>query len=100
MVFPRFRKGNLAFTGWGPSAQTEKSVPRGLQGPDYCTGARWTQHRELRSATIAGSIRRAGIDSSAREDGPTKLERENLVRLRRGYPRLRMERDIISKAAA
>jgi transposase len=52
------------------------------------------------AATIAGWIRQAGIDSGARDDGPTSLEREELARLRKENRQLRMERDILSKAAA
>ena len=52
------------------------------------------------AATIAGWIRQAGIDRGVRDDGPTSPEREELARLRRAYRQLRMERDIVSKAAA
>jgi transposase len=52
------------------------------------------------AATIAGWIRQAGIDARVREDGPTSLEREELTRLRKENRQLRMERDILSKAAA
>ena len=52
------------------------------------------------AATIAGWIRQAGIDAGVRDDGPTSPEREELARLRRANRQLRMERDIVSKAAA
>lgn len=52
------------------------------------------------AATIAGWIRQAGIESGARDDGPTSLEREELARRRKENRRLRMERDILPKAAA
>lgn len=52
------------------------------------------------AATIAGWIRQAGIDAGVRDDGPTSLEREELARLRKENRQLRMERDILSKAAA
>ncbi len=52
------------------------------------------------AATIALWVRQAGIDEGARSDGPTSLEREELRRLRKENRQLRMERDILSKAAA
>lgn len=50
--------------------------------------------------TIAGWIKQAGIDGGIGDGGPTSLEREELTRLRKENRRLRMERDILSKAAA
>ena len=55
---------------------------------------------ELCAATIAGWVRQAGIDGGERRDGPPQLEREELARLRKEHRQLRMERDILSKAAA
>ena len=52
------------------------------------------------AATIAGWIKQVGIDGGVRDDGPTSLEREELARLRKENRQLRMERDILSKAAA
>ncbi|GLK82709.1 hypothetical protein GCM10017653_07780 [Ancylobacter defluvii] len=39
-------------------------------------------------------------DAGRRMDGPTSAGREELIRLRRENQRLRLERDILSKAAA
>ena len=50
--------------------------------------------------TIAGWVRQAGIDGGSRSDGLTSGEREELLRLRRENRQLRVERDILSKAAA
>ncbi len=52
------------------------------------------------AATIAGWLRQAGIDGGARTDGTTSLEHEELRGLRKENHQLRMERDILSKAAA
>jgi len=52
------------------------------------------------AATIADWIRKAGIDDGAGDRGPTSVEREELRRLRKENRQLRMERDILSKAAA
>lgn len=52
------------------------------------------------SGTITGWLRQAGIDGGVRDDGPTSLERDELTRLRKENRQLRMERDILSKAAA
>jgi len=45
-------------------------------------------------------VRQAERDAGRRTDGPTSVEREELIRLRRENQRLRQERDILSKAAA
>ena len=52
------------------------------------------------AATIAGWVRQAGLDGGARSDGLTTSEREELQRLRKENRQLRVERDILSKAAA
>lgn len=52
------------------------------------------------AATIAGWVRQAGLDGGDRGDGPASVEREELRRLRKENRQLRMERDILSKAAA
>lgn len=51
-------------------------------------------------ATIHGWIKQAERDSGVREDGLTSAEREEFRRLRKENRQLRMERDILSKAAA
>lgn len=51
-------------------------------------------------ATIHGWVKQAGIDGGSRDDGLTSAERDELRRLRRENRQLRMERDILSKAAA
>ena len=45
-------------------------------------------------------MKQAGRDQGSRQDGLSSPEREELVRLRWENRRLRMERDILSKAAA
>lgn len=51
------------------------------------------------AATIAGWVRQAGL-GGARSDGLSSGEREELQRLRKENRQLRVERDILSKAAA
>jgi transposase len=51
-------------------------------------------------ATIHGWIKQAELDGGLRDDGLTSPEREELRRLRKENRQLRMERDILSKAAA
>lgn len=45
-------------------------------------------------------MRRAGLDGGHRGDGLTATEREELTRLRQESRHLKVERDILSKAAA
>ena len=52
------------------------------------------------AVTIAGWVRRAGIDGGTTSDGLTGAEREELHRLCKENRQLRVERDILSKAAA
>jgi transposase len=55
---------------------------------------------EPSQAAIAKWIKQADIDGGRRSDGLTTAEREELARLRRENKQLRIERDILSKAAA
>ncbi len=50
--------------------------------------------------TIAEWVRQADLDEGRRDDGLTTAEREELRRLRRENKTLRMEREILKKAAA
>ena len=52
------------------------------------------------TATIRGWIAQADWDEGQRGDGLTSQERDELGRLRKKNRQLRMERDILSKAAA
>ena len=45
-------------------------------------------------------VRQAERDEGRREDGLTRAERDEITRLRRENRQLRLERDILSKAAA
>src|SRR3954469_22308479 len=45
-------------------------------------------------------VRQADRDEGRKPDGPTSAEREELNRLRRENRQLRLERDILAKAAA
>ena len=55
---------------------------------------------EPTAQTIQNWIRQADRDEGLREDGLTSDEREVLRRLRRENKQLRIEREILSKAAA
>jgi len=50
--------------------------------------------------TIRNWVKQADLDEGRRLDGLTTAEREELVRLRRETKRLRLEREILAKAAA
>jgi len=50
--------------------------------------------------SIRNWVKQADLDEGRRSDGMTTHEREELRRLRRENKRLRLEREILSKAAA
>lgn len=50
--------------------------------------------------TVRNWLKRADLDAGRRSDGLTTVEREEVIRLRRENKQLRIERDILSKAAA
>lgn len=49
---------------------------------------------------IRNWVRQAQLDAGRRKDGLTSVEREELTRLRRENRQLKMEREILAKAAA
>lgn len=55
---------------------------------------------EPSAQTIRNWIKQAEIDAGERHDGLTSMEREELSRLRRENKQLRLEREILAKAAA
>jgi transposase len=55
---------------------------------------------EPSAQTIRNWVKQADLDEGRREDGLTTEEREELRRLRRENKQLRLEREILSKAAA
>jgi transposase len=55
---------------------------------------------EPSAQAIRNWVRQADLDSGARTDGLTSQEQEELKRLRRENKRLRVEREILAKAAA
>jgi transposase len=55
---------------------------------------------EVSANSIRNWVRQADLDEGRREDGLTTAEREELRRLRRENKQLRLEREILSKAAA
>jgi transposase len=55
---------------------------------------------EASEQTIRNWVRQAGIDAGERHDGLTTEEREELRALRRENRRLKLEREILKKAAA
>jgi transposase len=55
---------------------------------------------EPTAQSIMNCVRQTERDAGRRTDGPTSVEREELIQLRRENQRLRQERDILSKAAA
>ncbi len=55
---------------------------------------------EPSSQTIRNWVRQSDIDDGKRSDGQTTAEREELRRLRKEVKNLRIEREILGKAAA
>jgi transposase len=55
---------------------------------------------EPSAQAIHNWVKQADLDEGKRKDGLTTLEREELVRLRLENKQLRLEREILSKAAA
>ena len=55
---------------------------------------------EPTAQTIHNWVRKTDLDARVRSDGLTSLEREELRRLRRENKQLRIEREILIKAAA
>jgi transposase len=58
------------------------------------------QEFEPTAQTIRNWIRQAELDAGERRDGLSSSEREELARLRREIKQLRLEREILAKAAA
>lgn len=54
---------------------------------------------EPTAQTIRAWVKQADIDEGRRDDGTTTAEREELARLRRENRELKMEREILKKAA-
>ena len=55
---------------------------------------------EPSAQTIRNWIKQAEIDAGQRYDGPTTEEKQELARLRKEVKQLRLEREILAKAAA
>lgn len=55
---------------------------------------------EPSAATIRAWVKQADLDDGRRQDGLTTAERDELGRLRRENRELKMEREILKKAAA
>src|SRR5579859_423838 len=55
---------------------------------------------EPTAQSISNWVRQADLDTGKRKDGLSTLEREEMVRLRRENRQLKLEREILSKAAA
>ena len=77
-------------TGSGSSSLRERVAVRGL----------WPREFEPSEQTIRNWVRQAELDEGLRSDGMTTAAREEVKELKRENRRLRMERDILEKAAA
>jgi len=55
---------------------------------------------EPTAQTIGNWVKQADLDDGRRQDGLTTAERQELVRLRREIKQVRLEREILAKAAA
>jgi transposase len=58
------------------------------------------QEFEPSAQTIRNWVRQAQLDAGQRTDGLTSQERQEIARLRRENKQLRLEREILAKAAA
>lgn len=54
----------------------------------------------ISDATVGEWFKQASVDTGERSDGLTTAEKQELTQLRREVKRLKIERDILSKAAA
>ena len=87
---------------------TERLRRLGIRTTDdlLAYGASRRGRRELSKVVGLGDrrvtewVKRADLDEGRRSDGLTSLERIELARLRRENQQLRLEREILSKAAA
>lgn len=64
------------------------------------TPAELAREFEPTATTIRSWVKQADRDDGLRDDGPTSEEKEELRKLRRENRQLRMEREILRKAAA
>ena len=64
------------------------------------TPAELAKEFKLSSQTVRNWVRQGDLDTGRRTDGLTSQEREELQRLRRENRRLKLEREILAKAAA
>jgi transposase-like protein len=85
---------------------TPYPVAAGIPGANGCAGEGRAQAEELEkefeptAQTIYNWEAQAGRDAGVRHDGLTTAERQELTKLRRENRQLKMERDILSDAAA
>lgn len=64
------------------------------------TPAELSREFEPTATTIYNWVKQSDLDEGRREDGMMSPEREELLRLRRDNTRLKLEREILAKAAA
>ena len=76
------------------------STTDGGAGTSWTHAARTGEEFEPSEPTIRGWVAQADRDEGRRADGLTTQERKELARLRRENKQLRIEREILSKAAA
>ena len=106
MDLTRFR-GHLNLTMRGVhDAKNKKALPAGVPGADGRAGTRGPQpggaSREFEPSaqSIINWAAQADRDEGKRKDGLTNIERDELSRLRKENRQLKLEREILSKAAA
>ena len=83
--------------GWYPPEYRERIVELARAGRSPGSLAREFEPSEQ---TIRNWVRQAELDEGLRSDGVTTAAREEMKALKRENKRLRMERDILKKAAA
>lgn len=103
-------RGHLDISGRSPDVQEQKAapaaVPGGVQEADDRAGSRGPSPAELAeefeptAQAIRAWVRQAALDAGDRQDGLTTDERAELRQLRKELKEVKMERDILTEAAA
>ena len=88
------------------NGQDEEAVSAGVPATDGRAGTGWATPKSLArefeptAESIRNWVRQADRDEGRRDDGLMSMEHEELQRLRRENRQLKIEREILAKAAA
>ena len=84
---------------WSGSALKKRGIPFVVAGNSNCRQS-LAREFEPNEQTIRNWIAQADLDEGRRRDGLTTVERAELRKLRKENRQLRVEREILAKAAA